>query len=140
MQDKKDGLILSNFPDKTLPLLDNKLKTIIMGIGDNLRAVRNKNNISQQEIADFLGVDRKTYVSWEMGTADIKSSYIPKLAEFLHVEINDLFRERSNEIVINQHNADNKDNSINGVIFLLTDKDSVNQLVEVMKEKLGNKG
>ena len=54
-----------------------------MNIGDNLRVIRNKKNISQQEIADFLGIDRKTYVSWEAGTVDIKSSYLPKLAEFL---------------------------------------------------------
>ena len=37
-----------------------------MSVGDNLRVMRNKKNISQQEIADFLGVDRKTYVSWEI--------------------------------------------------------------------------
>ena len=106
-----------------------------MSIGDNLRVIRNRKNISQQEVADFLGVDRKTYVSWEAGMADIKSSYIPKLAEFLHVEINDLFREKSADIVINQHNTDNKDGSINGIVFLLTDKEAVNQLVEIMKEK-----
>jgi len=106
-----------------------------MSIGDNLRVIRNKKNISQQEIADFLGVDRKTYVSWEAGTADIKSSYIPKLAEFLHVEINDLFREKSADIVINQNNTDNKDGSINGIVLLLTDKEAVNQLVEIMKDR-----
>ena len=104
-----------------------------MNIGDNLRIIRNKNNISQQDIADFLGVDRKTYVSWEAGTADIKSSYIPKLAEFLKVEINDLFREKSTRIVINQQNSDNKDTSINGIVLLLTDKESVNELIRVLK-------
>jgi len=106
-----------------------------MNIGDNLRVLRNRKNISQQEIADFLDVDRKTYVSWESGAADIKSSYIPKLAEFLHVEINDLFREKPADIVINQHNSDNKDSSINGIVLLLTDKEAVNQLVEVMKNR-----
>jgi len=106
-----------------------------MSISDNLRKIRNKKNISQQEIADYLDIDRKTYVSWEAGMADIKSSYIPKLAEFLHVEINDLFREKSADIVINQQNSDNKENSINGIVLLLTDKESVNQLIEVMKER-----
>ena len=104
-----------------------------MNIGDNLRIIRNKNNIQQQDIADFLGVDRKTYVSWEAGTANIKSSYIPKLAEFLKVEINDLFREKSTRIVINQQNSDNKDTSINGIVLLLTDKESVNELIRVLK-------
>jgi len=47
-------------------------------IGDNLRIIRNKKNISIQEIADFVGVDRKTYVKWENGEADVKSHYLPK--------------------------------------------------------------
>ena len=109
-----------------------------MSIGDNLRTIRNKNNISQQEIADFLGVERKTYMSWEAGTVDIKSSYIPKLAEFLKVEINDLFWEKSTRIIINQKNTENKDNSINGIVLLLTDKDAVNELVKVLKERFDN--
>ena len=110
-----------------------------MSVGDNLRVIRNKKNISQQEIADFLGVDRKTYVNWESSMADIKSSYIPKLAEFLQVDIKELFREKVSEIVINQNNTDNKDSSVNGIILLLTDKEAVNRLVEVMRGKFESK-
>ena len=106
-----------------------------MNIGNNLKIIRNKQNVSQQEVADYLGIDRKTYISWELGTVDIKSSYIPKLAEFLRVEIGDLFKEKSSEIVINQNYNENKDNSVNGLIVLLTDKEAVTQLVEVMKER-----
>jgi transcriptional regulator with XRE-family HTH domain len=108
-----------------------------MGIGKNLRILRDKKNKSQQEVADELGIDRKTYASWEANAADIKSSYIPELAKFFNVEIGELFREKSSEIIINQHNtnSDNKDNSINGLILLLTDKEAVNQLVEVMRDK-----
>jgi len=110
-----------------------------MSVADNLRVIRNKKNVSQQEIADFLGVDRKTYVSWESGIADIKSSFIPKLAEFLHVEINELFREKPADIVINQHNSDNKDTSINNsIVLLLTDKEAVEHLVEALRKQLGN--
>jgi len=110
-----------------------------MNIGDNLRIIRNKKAISQQEVADFLGVDRRTYVRWESGEADIKSPYIPKIAEFLQVEIADLFRDKPGEIVINQHNSENKDSSINGVVLLLTDKEAVEQLVEVMKKRFESK-
>ena len=106
-----------------------------MNIGSNLREIRHKQNISQQEVADFLEIDRRTYRSWEEGKADIKSLYLPKLAEFLHVELSELFREKSTDIVINQHNSDNKDSSINGVIFLLTDKESMDKLVEIVKKQ-----
>ncbi|MCL2246550.1 MAG: helix-turn-helix domain-containing protein [Lentimicrobiaceae bacterium] len=110
-----------------------------MSIGNNLRVLRAKKNISQQEIADFLGIDRKTYVSWEAESADIKSSYIPKLAEYLEVEINDLFSEKVNKIVINQQNSDNKDSSTNNsIVLLLTDKEMVDQVMDVIKKKFEN--
>jgi len=110
-------------------------KNIVMSISDNLKKIRNRRNVSQQEVADFLGIDRKTYVNWESGSADIKSSFVPKLAEFLNVDINDLFREKPAKIIINQQNTDNKDNSINGIVILLTDKSAVDQLIEVVKER-----
>ena len=103
-----------------------------MSIGNNLRIIRNKKNISQQEVADFLGIDRKTYVSWEAYTSDIKSSYIPQLANFLHVEISDLFKEKKSEVVFNLQ--DNKDNSVNnGIVLFVTDKEAVSQIMEIMK-------
>jgi len=113
-----------------------------MSLSDNIRVIRTKKNLSVQEVSDFLGVDRKTYSDWEKGETDIKSSYIPKLAEFLQVEISDLFREKPHDIVVNQYNTDNKDSSINnsiGVVVLLTDKDAVNQLVEIIKGKFEKK-
>jgi len=107
-----------------------------MSIGDNLRVLRNKQNFSQQEVADYLGVDRKTYVSWESGTADIKSSYIPKLADLMQVEINDLFRKKTCSVKITQQNTDDKNTpSNNNIVLLLTDKEAVDQLVEIIKKR-----
>ena len=51
----------------------------------------------------------------------------------------ELFREKASEIVINQHNTDNKDSSVNGIVLVLTDKETVNQLIEVMKGKFESK-
>jgi hypothetical protein len=42
-------------------------------------------------------------------------------------------------IVINQHNSENKDNSINGIVLLLTDKEAVEQVMEIIKKKVENK-
>jgi|GEM_PF-3899075 len=58
------------------------------------------------------------------------------LQKLIYINSNDLFREKSGDIVINQHNTDNKDGSINGIVLPLTDKEAVNQLVEIMKERL----
>jgi transcriptional regulator with XRE-family HTH domain len=107
-----------------------------MSIGDNLRVLRNKHNFSQQDVADLLGVNRKTYVSWEFGTADIKSSYIPKLADIMQVDINDLFRKKTSNIIIAKYNHNNNEISTNNsIVVLLTDKEAVDQLVDIIKKK-----
>lgn len=38
-----------------------------MILSTNLRKLRTKQDKSQQEIADLLNVDRRTYVNWENG-------------------------------------------------------------------------
>ena len=108
---------------------------MIMKIGTNLRKYRTAGKISQQEMADRLGVERNTYASWETDEADVKSSYIPELAKIFNVEITDLFKQKSSEIIINQANTytENRENSVNGVILLLTDKEQVDKLIEVLK-------
>lgn len=58
-----------------------------------------------------------------------------ELAHIFNVEISELFREKSSEIIINQNNTDNKEHSINGIVLLLTDKESVQQLVEILKKE-----
>ena len=62
-----------------------------MGIGTNLKRLRGKTKFSQQDIANMLDLDRTTYINWENETSDIKSQYLPKLAEIYGVEIQDLF-------------------------------------------------
>lgn len=118
-------------------------KTDNMRIGANLRKYRTRINKSQRDIADLLGVERNTYANWESETADIKSSYIPQLAEIFQVEIGDLFSEKPSEIVINQTNTntDNKEGSVNvnGVVLVLPNQESVDKLVEVLKESISKK-
>jgi len=105
-----------------------------MGISDNLVKIRNKQDISQQEVADFLGIGLRTYVDWESGKTDVKCSYLPKLATLFKVEIGDFFQEKLGKVVINQHYVENKEGSINSVILILTDKDGIEQLTDVVKK------
>ncbi|WBZ94270.1 helix-turn-helix transcriptional regulator [Chryseobacterium wangxinyae] len=53
--------------------------------------MRSKTKYSSQDIADLLEVDRNTYSNWENEATDIKSQYIPKLADIFNVKIQDLF-------------------------------------------------
>lgn len=106
-----------------------------MSVSNNIRKLRAKTRKSQQEMADLLEVERKTYVNWENGQTDIKSEYIPKLAKIFNVDIQDLFKESNTSLKIHQENRDNKDNSVNNsIVLVVPDKESVNQLAEVLKQ------
>lgn len=115
-----------------------------MGVGTNLKRLRSKTKLSQQEIADMLGLDRNTYTNWENETTDIKSQFIPKLADIFEVSILDLFEGGQKEAVSNKlENFDLKDNSIGqkdfqqGIIINITDSEAAkvisSQLEELIK-------
>jgi len=108
-----------------------------MGVGTNLKRLRNKTKFSQQEIADMLNLDRSTYVNWENETSDIKSQYIPKLAEIFKVDIKDLFEEEKT-FQISNNTFDNKDNSAGIIIFNISDKDIAEKLSSQLEELIKN--
>lgn len=110
--------------------------SLIMGVGYNLKKIRSKTKFSQRDIADSLGIDKNTYANWENEITDIKSEFIPKLAEIFDVEIKDLF-ENKNSIEINFNKQIHKGSSTNNsVVIVMPDKESVEKLVNILKERL----
>ena len=103
-------------------------KIISMGVGTNLKKLRtNKTKFSQQEIADKLEIDRVTYINWENEATDIKSQYIPKLAEIFGVEIQDLFKNDKNVHVTN--NIENKDKTGTGGVGVQKGRIIINMII-----------
>lgn len=109
-----------------------------MGIGTNLKRLRSKTKYSNQDIADMLGIDRNTYSNWENETTDIKSQYIPKLADIFNVKIQELFDNDQKSYVVN--NFDTKDSSIGqqdfqqGIIINITDSETAKLLSSQLEE------
>ncbi|MBS1548513.1 MAG: helix-turn-helix transcriptional regulator [Bacteroidetes bacterium] len=104
-----------------------------MIVGKKLRILRTKAQISQQELADFVGVDRKTYINWENEISDVKSEFIPLLAEKLGVNIQDLF-ETSKDTNIHQiFNESTINNSI--MVMLVSDKKMMNEVLRIFNPK-----
>jgi len=106
-----------------------------MSIGNNIKVLRTKAKKSHQDIADLIEVDRKTYAKWETGESEIKSSYIPKLANIFDVEIADLFKEEIPKININPTFIENN-NSVNTAVIILTGKEAVEKIVEILENTL----
>lgn len=50
-----------------------------------IRELREDNDYKQQKLADYLGVARSSYASYESGARDIPTNHICSLALFYHV-------------------------------------------------------
>lgn len=58
--------------------------------GHRLRELRKQANLTQQEIADKIGVNRVTYTNWEKGNREPNFDYLVKLADMFQVTTDDL--------------------------------------------------
>ena len=64
-----------------------------MKFGDNLRKLRKSKKISQEELADRVGVSRQSVSKWETGDAYPEMNNILQLCKIFHCHINDLVND-----------------------------------------------
>ena len=53
----------------------------------NIRALREDNNLTQAQVAAVLGVAQNTYSQYETGKIELTAPVLLKLAEFYHVSV-----------------------------------------------------
>ena len=58
---------------------------------NNLKKIRKNNNLSQEQLAEILGISRQAISKWESGSAYTEMEKIIKLFEKFYVNIVDLF-------------------------------------------------
>lgn len=56
----------------------------------NFRALRARNNISQEELASALGIDRQTVSNWENGINAPSFGYMIKIADYYCITLDEL--------------------------------------------------
>ncbi|MCL2494132.1 MAG: helix-turn-helix domain-containing protein [Oscillospiraceae bacterium] len=52
---------------------------------DTIRRLRKERNLTQQQMADYLQIDRSTYAYYESGRTRLNIDFIVKLAHFYKV-------------------------------------------------------
>lgn len=67
---------------------------------NHLKGLRSKTGLTQQELANKLGVARSAIASWESGKRTPNKATADKLADFFHVSINEIFTPYKEEISI----------------------------------------
>lgn len=64
-----------------------------MKFGENLRNLRKKKKMSQEDLAEKVGVSRQSVSKWETGESYPEMNHIMILCDLLHCQINDLVHE-----------------------------------------------
>lgn len=59
-----------------------------------LKIFRNQNKLSQQQLADVLGVNRSTYCGYEIGRRSVDIETVVRLADFYKVPVDKFFEKR----------------------------------------------
>ena len=54
---------------------------------NNLRILRKRKGVTQQQVADYLGVNRVSYTDFENGKTNIKPEYLNNLSDYFGVSI-----------------------------------------------------
>ena len=65
-----------------------------MKFGENLYNLRKKEKISQEKLAEKLGVSRQSVSKWETGESYPEMNRILKLCKIFHCQLNDLVNDK----------------------------------------------
>lgn len=72
-----------------------------INMGSNIRELRKRNNITQERLAEYLGVTYQTVSKWENGTSLPSISLLPSIANIFNISIDELYD-------IDKHTRDEK--------------------------------
>ena len=83
-----------------------------MNFSDNLKKIRKEHNLSQEQIAEQLGVSRQSVSKWEQGLAYPEMDKMLSLCKIFNINIDDLLNQDINEV----NNTKQAKNNINKFI------------------------
>ena len=67
-------------------------------IGRNIRRFRNEKNMTQDQLAEKLGVTRQAVSNWENGKTQPEVETVGKIAEVLEVTLEDLLHDKPKKV------------------------------------------
>lgn len=76
-----------------------------MSFSDNLKAIRKEENMSQEELAELLGVSRQAVSKWELGDGYPEVEKLLIIAGKLNVSLDTLMGTKIVNVEANKHNA-----------------------------------
>lgn len=69
-----------------------------MNLADNLKRIRKENNLSQEQLAEKLGVSRQSVSKWEQGDSYPEMDKMLQIAKLFNLNIDDLLNQNIKEV------------------------------------------
>ena len=86
-----------------------------MNLSDNLKRIRKENNLSQEQLADKLGVSRQSVSKWESGIAYPEMDKVLQICKMFNLNIDELLNQNLKQVEVNKQSKSN----INKFFFFL---------------------
>ncbi len=91
-----------------------------MKLSDNLKKIRKEHNLSQEQLAEQLGVSRQSVSKWESGLAYPEMDKMIQLCQLFHLNIDELLNQDINEVNSKQKASNHVNQYISDILDYIT--------------------
>lgn len=119
--------------ERFLLIMNNRLKELRLS-----KEFKDKIGMTQQEIADEIGVTKRTYIYWEQGERQIKPDKAQQLADFFGVSVGYLLGYNDNIDYISKKTLKALDKFKEQGIVDYLDIERISEADEIIKDFLGD--
>lgn len=91
-----------------------------MNLANNLKKIRKEHNLSQEQLAEKLGVSRQSVSKWESNQAYPEMDKVTKLCQMFNLNIDDLFNQDIKEVSNNKQSKNNINKYIDDFLDYIT--------------------
>ncbi len=103
-------------------------------LGENLKSLRIKKELTQQQLADLLKINRVTYTQYELDKREPDNTTLIALADFFNVTTDYLLGREEKNSTIAAHRTDNPTDDLPKEAL-----DKIEEFKELMRLKYGKK-
>lgn len=103
-------------------------------LGENLKSLRIKKGLTQQQLADLLKINRVTYTQYELDKREPDNTTLIALADFFNVSTDYLLGREEKDSTIAAHRTDTPTDDLPKEAL-----DKIEEFKELMRLKYGKK-
>lgn len=91
-----------------------------MNLSDNLKKIRKDNNLSQEQLAEKLGVSRQSVSKWESGLAYPEMDKVLQICQMFNLNVDELLNQNIKEVKENKESKANVNKFIDDFLNFIT--------------------